>query len=100
MVIHSLLEWNWRNMALPVITICPDAVQPMLDQQKDKEQAALTFSGARAVIIQKSFWMRYSTMRSRTNRSNHIFERCVADCKGGSAFNIAARQWGCSVNKK
>ncbi|MFO1366732.1 MAG: hypothetical protein U1F13_03900 [Acinetobacter parvus] len=53
MVIHSLLEWNWRNMALPVITICPDAVQPMLDQQKDKEQAALTFSGARALIVQE-----------------------------------------------
>jgi len=39
---------------IAVTTICPDAVQtPMLDQQKDKEQAALTFSGARALIVQE-----------------------------------------------
>lgn len=37
-----------------VTTICPDAVQtPMLDQQKDKEQAALTFSGSRALTTQE-----------------------------------------------
>lgn len=37
-----------------VTTICPDAVQtPMLDQQKDKEQAALTFSGTRALTAQE-----------------------------------------------
>ena len=39
---------------IAVTTICPDAVQtPMLDQQKDKEQAALTFSGTRALTTQE-----------------------------------------------
>lgn len=39
---------------IAVTTICPDAVQtPMLDQQKDKEQAALTFSGKRALTVQE-----------------------------------------------
>ena len=39
---------------IAVTTICPDAVQtPMLDQQKDKEQAALTFSGSRALTTEE-----------------------------------------------
>lgn len=39
---------------ISVTTICPDAVQtPMLDQQKGKEQAALTFSGKRALTTQE-----------------------------------------------
>ena len=39
---------------ISVTTICPDAVQtPMLDQQKGKEQAALTFSGSRALTTQE-----------------------------------------------
>lgn len=38
------------QQGISVTTICPDAVQtPMLDQQKDKAQAALTFSGSRAL---------------------------------------------------
>ncbi|PNK60678.1 SDR family oxidoreductase [Psychrobacter sp. FDAARGOS_221] len=37
---------------IAVTTVCPDAVQtPMLDQQKDKEQAALTFSGNRTLSV-------------------------------------------------
>lgn len=37
---------------IAVTTLCPDAVQtPMLDQQKDKEQAALTFSGSRTLSV-------------------------------------------------
>ena len=37
---------------IAVTTVCPDAVQtPMLDQQKDKEQAALTFSGNRTLTV-------------------------------------------------
>lgn len=37
---------------IAVTTICPDAVQtPMLDQQKGKEQAALTFSGNRTLTV-------------------------------------------------
>lgn len=37
---------------IAVTAICPDAVQtPMLDQQKDKDQAALTFSGRRALTV-------------------------------------------------
>ncbi|WP_019674027.1 SDR family oxidoreductase [Psychrobacter lutiphocae] len=37
---------------IAVTTICPDAVQtPMLDKQKDKEQAALTFSGHRTLSV-------------------------------------------------
>lgn len=37
---------------IAVTTLCPDAVQtPMLDQQKDKEQAALTFSGNRTLTV-------------------------------------------------
>ena len=39
---------------IAVTTVCPDAVQtPMLDQQKGKEQAALTFSGTRALTTQE-----------------------------------------------
>lgn len=39
---------------IAVTTICPDAVQtPMLDQQKDKAQAALTFSGSRALTSEE-----------------------------------------------
>lgn len=38
------------DKGIAVTAICPDAVQtPMLDIQKGKEQAALTFSGARAL---------------------------------------------------
>lgn len=38
------------EQGIAVTTICPDAVQtPMLDIQKGKEQAALTFSGLRAL---------------------------------------------------
>lgn len=37
---------------IAVTAICPDAVQtPMLDQQKGKDQAALTFSGSRALTV-------------------------------------------------
>lgn len=37
---------------IAVTTLCPDAVQtPMLDQQKGKEQAALTFSGNRTLSV-------------------------------------------------
>ena len=37
---------------IAVTAICPDAVQtPMLDQQKGKAQAALTFSGSRALTV-------------------------------------------------
>lgn len=37
---------------IAVTTLCPDAVQtPMLDQQKEKEQAALTFSGNRTLTV-------------------------------------------------
>lgn len=39
-----------KQYGIAVTTVCPDAVQtPMLDQQKDKEQAALTFSGGRSL---------------------------------------------------
>ncbi len=39
---------------IAVTTLCPDAVQtPMLDQQKEKEQAALTFSGNRTLSVQE-----------------------------------------------
>lgn len=42
------------SQGIAVTTICPDAVQtPMLDQQKGKEQAALTFSGSRALTTQE-----------------------------------------------
>lgn len=37
---------------IAVTTLCPDAVQtPMLDQQKDKEQAVLTFSGHKTLTV-------------------------------------------------
>ncbi|ENU26805.1 SDR family NAD(P)-dependent oxidoreductase [Acinetobacter modestus] len=40
------------ELGISVTAICPDAVQtPMLDQQKDKVQAALTFSGPRALTV-------------------------------------------------
>lgn len=46
------MELAERGIA--VTTICPDAVQtPMLDQQKDKAQAALTFSGTRALTTEE-----------------------------------------------
>lgn len=39
---------------IAVTTVCPDAVQtPMLDQQKDKVQAALTFSGSRTLTVEE-----------------------------------------------
>ncbi|WP_296403422.1 SDR family oxidoreductase [Psychrobacter sp.] len=39
---------------IAVTTLCPDAVQtPMLDQQKDKPQAALTFSGQRTLTVEE-----------------------------------------------
>lgn len=39
---------------IAVTTVCPDAVQtPMLDIQKDKEQAALTFSGNRTLSVEE-----------------------------------------------
>lgn len=42
------------DQGIAVTTICPDAVQtPMLDIQKDKEQAALTFSGPRALSTEE-----------------------------------------------
>lgn len=42
------------DKGIAVTTICPDAVQtPMLDIQKGKEQAALTFSGPRALSTQE-----------------------------------------------
>lgn len=41
-----------EQYGIAVTTLCPDAVQtPMLDQQKDKEQAALTFSGSRTLTV-------------------------------------------------
>nr|WP_241878744.1 SDR family oxidoreductase [Psychrobacter sp. PraFG1]UNK05327.1 SDR family oxidoreductase [Psychrobacter sp. PraFG1] len=41
-----------EKYGIAVTTLCPDAVQtPMLDQQKDKEQAALTFSGSRTLTV-------------------------------------------------
>lgn len=40
------------SKGIAVTAVCPDAVQtPMLDIQKDKEQAALTFSGPRALTV-------------------------------------------------
>lgn len=40
------------ELGIAVTAICPDAVQtPMLDQQKGKMQAALTFSGRRALTV-------------------------------------------------
>lgn len=40
------------ELGIAMTVVCPDAVQaPMLDQQKDKEQAALTFSGRRALSV-------------------------------------------------
>ena len=42
------------EQGIAITAICPDAVQtPMLDQQKGKEQAALTFSGKRALTTQE-----------------------------------------------
>lgn len=39
-------------MGIKVTVVCPDAVQtPMLDLQVDQEQAALTFSGSRALTV-------------------------------------------------
>ena len=41
-----------RPRGIHVTAVCPDAVQtPMLDIQKDKPQAALTFSGPRALTV-------------------------------------------------
>lgn len=48
----TALELRDRNIQVSVV--CPDAVQtPMLDIQKDKEQAALTFSGPRSLSTQE-----------------------------------------------
>jgi 3-oxoacyl-[acyl-carrier protein] reductase len=48
----SAMELASKGIA--VTSICPDAVQtPMLDQQKGKEQAALTFSGSRALTTEE-----------------------------------------------
>lgn len=42
------------EFGIAVTTICPDAVQtPMLDQQKGKVQAALTFSGQRSLTTKE-----------------------------------------------
>lgn len=39
---------EYRELGIKICTVCPDAVEtPMLDIQKDKEEAALTFSGSR-----------------------------------------------------
>jgi 3-oxoacyl-[acyl-carrier protein] reductase len=87
---------------IAVTTICPDAVQtPMLDQQKDKEQAALTFSGARALIVQEVV----DAILDNALK-NKPLEIILPTMRGGiakaaNAFpTIAARQVGCSVNKK
>lgn len=41
-----------KPLGIAVTTICPDAVQtPMLDQQKGREQAALTFSGRKTLTV-------------------------------------------------
>ncbi len=40
-----------RDKSIKVTAICPDAVQtPMLDQQVDREEAAMTFSGSRSPL--------------------------------------------------
>lgn len=42
-----------RQYGVHVTTVCPDAVAtPMLDAQKDHEQAAMTFSGSKALTVE------------------------------------------------
>lgn len=63
--IYCASKWAVRGFSLSaaveleehgigVTLVCPDAVQtPMLDIQKDREEAALTFSGSRALTVEE-----------------------------------------------
>ena len=79
-----------RQYGIAVTTICPDAVQtPMLDQQKSKPQAALTFSGLRTLSTDDVVDSILEVLNTQAIEVMLPFER-GAIAKVANAFPVAA----------